>query len=70
MMSRLLLQKVNHPDEALPDEMNDDLVVMATQDDDNLICPLTRATLEAPVKKYTTLPTGPSSSSFLKSKWC
>jgi hypothetical protein len=46
------LQKVHHPDEALPDEANDDLVVMATQDENNLMCPITRKLLVEPVKKY------------------
>lgn len=45
-------QKVHHPDEALPDEANDDLVVMATQDENNLMCPITRKLLVEPVKKY------------------
>jgi hypothetical protein len=43
---------VHHPDEALPDEANDDLVVMATQDENNLMCPITRKLLVEPVKKY------------------
>ncbi|ELR23923.1 E3 SUMOprotein ligase NSE2, putative [Acanthamoeba castellanii str. Neff] len=42
--------KVHHPDEALPDEANDDLVVMATQDENNLMCPITRKLLVEPVK--------------------
>jgi hypothetical protein len=49
-------QKVHHPDEALPDEADDDLVVMATQDENSLICSITRKLLEKPVKKYYPLP--------------
>jgi len=42
---------VHHPDEALPDEQDEDLVVMQTGvEEDNLICPLTRQELEQPLK--------------------
>jgi len=51
----LFVQKVHHPDEALPDEADEDLVVMATQDESNLNCPITRSLLKEPVKKYHSL---------------
>jgi hypothetical protein len=52
VLTHFTFQKVHHPDEALPDEANDDLVVMATQDENNLMCPITRKLLVEPVKKY------------------
>ncbi len=46
----LILQRVHHPNEALPEEQDEEIVVMS-QGIDNLICPLTRQEFEEPMKK-------------------
>jgi len=43
---------VNHPSEALPDEQDEELVVMS-QKDDNLTCPLSRSLLVEPTRSQT-----------------
>jgi len=46
---RLKVWRVHHPNEALPEEQNSDLVVMS-QKNDEYICPLTKITLVNPMK--------------------
>lgn len=44
---------MKHPDEAMPDEEDEDLVEIRTQNDaSQYICPISRKQLEDPVKKY------------------
>ncbi len=45
---------MKHPNEALPEEEEDELVVV--QDEENLICPILRKLLEQPVRKYAIFP--------------
>ncbi len=41
---------MNHRDEAVPDDGNEDVMVLHSQED-NFICPLTRKTFEIPMTK-------------------
>eukprot|EP00026_Physarum_polycephalum_P007983 Phypoly_transcript_08056.p1 GENE.Phypoly_transcript_08056~~Phypoly_transcript_08056.p1 ORF type:complete len:232 (-),score=56.16 Phypoly_transcript_08056:190-885(-) len=42
--------QVKHPNDALPDQEDEDIVEMHTQTENDFICPLTRKELEDPVK--------------------
>jgi hypothetical protein len=45
-----LLQHVHHPDEALPEEQTEDLVVLRAESDSELRCPITRSLFVHPYK--------------------
>jgi hypothetical protein len=47
---RLKIWRVHHPDEALPEEQTEELIVMESEGDAELRCPITRALFEHPYK--------------------
>eukprot|EP01098_Paradermamoeba_levis_P002536 TRINITY_DN12929_c0_g1_i1.p1 TRINITY_DN12929_c0_g1~~TRINITY_DN12929_c0_g1_i1.p1 ORF type:complete len:219 (-),score=63.64 TRINITY_DN12929_c0_g1_i1:210-866(-) len=50
---RQKIWRVHHKDTPLPEEENEELVIMATNDEADILCPLTRKELEEPMKNQT-----------------